>query len=239
MSDWLTWQIVDSAFPTGTFAHSWGLEAAWQQGDVDDLPALRAFLDATIRQTARGVIPLVNAAYQAPEALPRLDALADAFLLNAVANAASRVQGRTLLATIGRIWPGAAIADLQVRCADSHDTRGRTAGLGGAAGHGGNAVHFHVAPISGAAFRAVGLPLETVQRAVLFAAARGVTSAAVRLGIAGSYEAQRLLFECGPLLDDVASQCRAWDEGDLAQTEPIIDLLQSAHARLYSRLFQS
>jgi urease accessory protein len=245
MSDWLTWQIVDSAFPTGTFAHSWGLEAAWQQGDVDDLPALRAFLDATIRQTARGVIPLVNAAYHAPERLAQLDALADAFLLNAVANAASRVQGRTLLATVGRIWPGAAIVDLQARCAGGTGGSGVSASpvraADGMSGRGGEAasLHVHVAPVTGAAFRAVGLPLDTVQRAVLFAAARGVTSAAVRLGIAGSYEAQRLLFECGPLLDEVASRCRAWDDEDLAQTEPIIDLLQSAHARLYSRLFQS
>jgi urease accessory protein len=100
-------------------------------------------------------------------------------------------------------------------------------------------VHFHVAPITGVAFRGIGVPLETVQRAVLFAAARGVTSAAVRLGIAGSYEAQRLLFDCGPLLERVATRCRDFDENDLAQTEPIIDLLQSAHARLYSRLFQS
>jgi urease accessory protein len=239
MSDWLTWQIVDSAFPTGTFAHSWGLEAAWQQGDVDDLPALRAFLEATIRQTARGVIPLVNAAYHAPERLLHLDALADAFLINAVANSASRVQGRTLLATVGRIWPNDRIAALQARCAAGHDTGRQAGGGAAAAGHEGNALHYHVAPITGAALRIVGLPLDTVQRAVLFAAARGVTSAAVRLGIAGSYEAQRLLFECGPLLDDVASRCRVWDEEDLAQTEPIIDLLQSAHARLYSRLFQS
>jgi urease accessory protein len=250
MSDWLTWQIVDSAFPTGTFAHSWGLEAAWQQGDVDDLPALRAFLDATIRQTARGAIPLVNATYRAPERLALLDALADAFLINAVANSASRVQGRTLLATIARIWPSAAIADLQGRCAGDRSTDARDAGQsdrthghengsGGRSVDGGGRVLFHVAPITGAAFRAIGVPLETVQRAVLFAAARGVTSAAVRLGIAGSYEAQRLLFDCGPLLDRVASRCRDFDEEDLAQTEPILDLLQSAHGRLYSRLFQS
>ena len=37
MSDWLTWQVVDSAFPTGAFAHSFGLESAWQQGEVEDL----------------------------------------------------------------------------------------------------------------------------------------------------------------------------------------------------------
>jgi urease accessory protein len=218
MQEWLTWQIVDSAFPTGTFAHSWGLEGAWQQGEVADLSSLRAFLDATIHQTAHGTIPLVNAAHRAPARLAGLDAIADAFLLNAVANAASRVQGRTLLATIGRIWPGEMVMKLQQRS------------LGTCT---------HVAQLTGAALGALGLPLETVQRAALYAAARGVVSAAVRLGIAGSYEAQRLLFECGPTLEAMAVRCRDWTEQDLAQTEPLIDLLQAGHARLYSRLFQS
>ncbi len=45
-SEWLTWQIVDSAFPTGAFAHSCGLESAWQQGEVEDLGALDRFLRA-------------------------------------------------------------------------------------------------------------------------------------------------------------------------------------------------
>jgi urease accessory protein len=218
VNEWLTWQVVDSAFPTGTFAHSWGLEAAWQQGEVADIAALRAFLDASIRQTAHASIPLVNAAYRAPERLASLDALADAFLINAVANNASRVQGRTLLATVNRIWPSAAISDVHVRSA------GTCA---------------HVAPLTGAVFHAIGLPLPTAQRVVLYAAARGVISAAVRLGIAGSYEAQRLLFECGLLLDRAAARCTDMSDADLAQTEPLIDLLQSAHARLYSRLFQS
>ena len=52
MSDWLAWQVVDSAFPTGAFAHSWGLEAAWQQGEVEDVAALRRFLDASISRPA-------------------------------------------------------------------------------------------------------------------------------------------------------------------------------------------
>jgi urease accessory protein len=218
MSDWLTWQIVDSAFPTGVFAHSWGLEAAWQQGEVDDLPSLRSFLEASVQQAGYTSLPLVNAAHRFPEQLEALDALADAFLLNTVANRASRIQGRTLLASTARIWPSAALAALQQR-ADTTCS--------------------HLAPMSGATFRALDVSLATVQKVVLYGTARGVLSAAVRLGIAGSFAAQRLQHECAPWLDRIAEQCRTLSVDDLAQTAPVLDLLQSAHDRLYSRLFQS
>src|SRR5437762_9198033 len=115
MSDWLTWQIVDSALPTGVFAHSWGLEAAWQQGEVADLDTLRMFLEASIQQAGYASLPLVNDAYRSPDQLEALDALAEAFLLNAVANRASRIQGRTLLGTAGRIWPSAELTALKGR----------------------------------------------------------------------------------------------------------------------------
>lgn len=217
-SPWLAWQVVDSAFPTGAFAHSWGLEAAWQQGAVADAAALRRFVDTTIRQSACGVLPLVNAAYQRPETLAALDALADAFLTSTIANRASRVQGRTLIATAVRIWPRPGLQALH---------EGSAAGAS------------HVAPLTGATFRLVGLPLPVVQEVVLFAAARGVLSAAVRLGIAGSYEAQRLQYECAASLDAGLAWARHADVDDLTQTAPLIDLLQAGHDRLYSRLFQS
>ena len=218
MSDWLTWQIVDSAFPTGVFAHSWGLEAAWQQGEVNDLDALRIFLEASIQQAGHASLPLVNDAHRSPDQLEALDALADAFLLNAVANRASRIQGRTLLGTAGRIWPSATLAALQTRA---------------------DATCAHVAPVAGTTFRAIGLPLPTVQRVVLYGAARGVLSAAVRLGIAGSFEAQRMQYECSPWLERIADRCGSLSIDGLAQTAPVLDLLQAGHDRLYSRLFQS
>ncbi len=218
MTDWLTWQIVDSAFPTGVFAHSWGLEAAWQQGEVADLGELRAFLDASIQQAGFGTLPLLNASYDRPGDLAPLDELADAFLVNAVANRASRVQGRTLVATSARVWPSEATAALK-RQADAGCP--------------------HVAPFSGCVFRAIGLPRATAQRVVLYGAARGVLTAAVRLGITGSYEAQRMQHACTPWLEAVADRSSALTPDDLAQTAPIVDLLQSAHDRLYSRLFQS
>jgi len=218
MSDWLTWQVVDSAFPTGVFAHSWGLESAWQHGEIDGAAALRRFLDASVHQAGHAVLPLVNAAYDDPGQLEALDELADAFLINAVANRASRIQGRTLVATAERVWPSPALESLHARvettCA-------------------------HAAPVAGAVFRTIGLARGSAQRVILFGTARGVLSAAVRLGIVGSYEAQRLQHDCAPWLEHVASECAHAAAADLAQTAPLIDLVQAGHDRLYSRLFQS
>src|SRR5437764_980339 len=41
--DFTIWQLIDSAFPTGGFAHSSGLEAAWQHGEVRGRTELVSF----------------------------------------------------------------------------------------------------------------------------------------------------------------------------------------------------
>lgn len=218
MQDALVWQLVDSAFPTGAFAHSLGLESAWQHGEVASRDDLRRFVEATILQAARGALPLVNAAHREPSRLAEWDALNDAFLTNAVANRASRQQGRTLLASAARIWPSPALDTVQAQlphlCA-------------------------HAAPMTGVVCSTLGVSLETTQRVVLFVAARGVLSAAVRLGVTGSYDAQRLQSECAGWSATVLARYRDAGPADLAQTAPFIDILQGAHDRLYSRLFQS
>lgn len=218
ITDWLAWQVVDSAFPTGVFAHSWGLEAAWQQGEVANVDALRRFLEASLQQTAYGALPLLVAAHRQPDRWRALDELADAFLTNAVANRASRVQGRTLVSTAARVWPSDAMA------AVAASTENGCA---------------HVAPISGVVFQLIGVPLETARTATLFGTARGVLSAAVRLGIIGSYHAQRMQHEAGRDLPRLLERSRALDADDVCQTAPVLDLLHAGHDRLYSRLFQS
>jgi urease accessory protein len=214
----LVWQLVDSAFPTGAFAHSLGLESAWHHGEVATRDDLRRFTEATILQAATGALPLVNAAHREPGRLAEWDARNDAFLANAVANRASRVQGRTLAASAARIWPSPALQAIQARC---------------------HQLFAHVAPITGVVFAALGIPLETTQRLVLYGAARGALSAAVRLGIAGSYDAQRLQSECADWSAQVLLRYRDSGPDDLAQSAPVLDVLQGAHDRLYSRLFQS
>ena len=63
--------------------------------------------------------------------------------------------------------------------------------------------------------------------------------AAVRLGLVGSYEAQRLQAACGERMDETLDRCGSLDVDALAQTAPVLDLLHAGHDRLYSRLFQS
>lgn len=214
----LVWQLADSAFPAGSFAHSGGLEAAWQSGEVPDVAALERLARGVVEQTASAVVPLLNAAHRAPERFEALDQLADVFLVNPVANRASRVQGRALAATIARVWASEAVCAMAARVEN---------GFG------------HHGPVMGAMFAMLQLPLDVAQQICFYNAGRGVLAAAVRLGITGSYEAQRLQHGLVPAIAAAAARARDFSDGDLAQTAPLLDVLQAAHDRLYSRLFQS
>ena len=241
MQDALVWQLVDSAFPTGAFAHSLGLESAWQHGEVRSRDDLRRFVEATILQAATGALPLVNAAHRQPSRLAEWDAMNDAFLSNAVANRASRQQGRTLLASAARIFASSTLDALHARVVSTPNSPSPTPKERPTPNDQAptSRLAAHVAPLTGAVFAALGVPLETTQRAVLFVAARGVLSAAVRLGVTGSYDAQRLQSESAAWSAIVLARYRDVGPADLAQTAPFIDVLQGAHDRLYSRLFQS
>ncbi len=210
-SAWLVWQLVDSAFPAGGFAHSYGLEAAYQQGEVD-AASLPAFARDAIAQAGRGGLPFVLAAFDDPQSLAVIDERCDAFLRNPVANRASRVQGRAWLGAVRRAFPGADVRD---------------------------APHRHFAPAFGASVGRLGIARLDAARMFLFGVARGTLSAAVRLGVTGTNDAQRVLAELGDDLDRTLRRCRDLPIDDAAQTSPLIDLWQASHDRLYSRLFQS
>lgn len=232
-NSWLMWQLVDSAFPSGSFAHSAGLEAAWQQGGVRDRGTLHAWVEASLEQLVRGVFPFFNATWRDPLRLRAIDRICDAFLNNHVANRASRLQGRALWSSVSRVFlpdPHSGGAGCLPRLAE---LMGRL-DPGAEAGPCG-----HLAPVLGCLVHAFGIGLEPGARLLVFLHLRGVISAAVRLNLIGPMEGQRMQHRLIPVAEDV--RCRGIRMGleDLAQTAPLIDLWQSNHDRIYSRLFQS
>ena len=220
MQSWLVLQLADSAFPTGGFAHSSGLEAAHQLGEVRGPAGARAFFEEALWQAGNGSLPFVRAAHEDPSRLAEIDALAHAFLTSHVANRASRTQGRAFAATSAKAFAVDGVRAVHELVSE----RG---------------VHAHYAPVFGAILRALDVPLSDALRLHLHKTLRGVASAAVRLAIVGPLEAERTMAALAPLEEEVLSHCGALALSEATQSAPLIDLLGALHDRLYMRLFQS
>jgi urease accessory protein len=225
---WLFLQLADSAFPTGGFAHSAGLEAAVQTGEVVGAAGLARFVAASLWQVGLGALPFVTAGHavadsaEAVEAVEALDAASDAFLVSAVQNRASRTQGRALVSTCARIFT-AEPSPLQSLDDLVKDRR----------------IVAHLAPLFGATAAKLGASRAETQELTLHLALRSVLSAAVRLGVVGPHEGQRLHHAHAGQLDRVLAACSELGPDEVAQPAPHFELIGSLHDRLYSRLFQS
>ena len=211
---WLIWQLIDSAFPSGSFTHSGGLEAAWQQGVVSDGESLEGFLRISLRQLEHGTMTFVRRSWDAPHRFDEIDEDSDLFLNNHVTNRASRAQGRALLSSAARTFAVPSIQGLMQRVRE-------------------NQLPSHLPVVFGAMTKALEIDRETALTMFSFQSLRAQISVAVRLGIVGPFEGQqiqsRFSTDHRPLTTDHSH----------IQISPVLDLLQGGHDRLYSRLFQS
>ena len=217
MDTFLLLQLADSAFPTGGFAHAGGLEAAIQLGAVTGAEGLARFAAEAIWNAAGFGLPFLSAAHAAPEALPEIDHRCDAYTPAHVANRASRAQGEAFLRAAAAAFGGGA-GELEALARRER-------------------LPCHLAPVQGAVAARLGVALHDARRLYLFLQLRGIVSAAVRLGLVGSLEAQGVQARLASDAEAAAGEDAA-PEG-AAQTTPLLDIYQGHQDRLYSRLFRS
>lgn len=217
---WLLWQLLDSGFPSGGFAHSLGLEAASQWGAVRGREELGEFVRASLVQVGRSQLPFVLAVLSGDEGFGDLDRRCDALLTSHVANRASRAQGQALVLSAQRIFRKDELDALRERI--------RKERLPG-----------HIAPVFGAVAAAMRISQALAGCGFMFVTLRGLVSAAVRLGIVGPLDGQAIGHQLSPFARDWAGKCAAAGVDEAAQTAPVAELLGMTQDRLYSRLFQS
>ena len=215
----LIWQIADSGFPIGGFAHSNGLESAMKWGAVSDEVALERFVRDALTQVAHGSLPFVRDAHRGEE-FCELDRICDSFLNNHVAKRASRRQGQAFLNTVDTVFGRHGISLLLETIRSER-------------------LPCHFAPVFGRCTALLDLDERESLQLFLFMTLRSLISSAIRLGIVGPMFGQALQSELGGFLTELVDRFANCKLTAVCQTSPLIDLLQSTHDRVYSRLFQS
>lgn len=219
-------QLTDSAFPTGGYAFSHGLEGLFGLGLAWDAEAVVAFARTHVEETLAGIeLPVVWHAWHAASAgdltrLVALDALLDALKPVPVHRVASTRVGLRFLESAAPLVAAEIVASYRDLVAD-----------GTASGQ--HAVAFGI--VSAGA----GIPAPEATVAFGATSLRGYVAAAVRLGAIGQTAAQAIIRDLHPALIDAIDGASRIELNELGGYSPLIDLAGLRHAAIANRLFTS
>ena len=225
-------QLADSAFPSGRYTLSYGLEAVAESGRVrgrDASETLTTLLGDSLRSAvgpSDGVALACAHRAVGPggtvdwEVVSRADRRLTAVKLVRETREASIRTGRALLSTAGAATAHPAILTLAQRVHDARSPGNHAVALG-------------------LVSAVLGVPRLTAVAGELFSYSSGWASAAVRLGLIDHRGAQRLLHRVRPVTAAVAQI--AVDRGveDIAGCAPFLDVMSMRHEQTDVRLFST
>lgn len=208
--------LADSALPAGGYAFSNGLEGAHQLGLLAASGALEEFVYSALMAAAYGEIPFIHSCYAdsdeslLAEMLPFYDALIAAPAMRR----ASLILGKNWLRLLTGLYPEVQFAPLR-------------------------RAHAHYTVVFGLGLQAAGFAQAEAQQLYMFQVLRDQISAAVRLGVLGPMEATRRQLGLYVHCEDLLAQVAGLSYAQATRCAPQLDIAQSVHDDLYSRLFQS
>lgn len=223
-------QLSDSAFPSGRYTLSYGVETLVQSGHLT-VPSTRAALTALLSDHLRlGVAPsdgtALACAHRATgdgldlDLITRADERLTAVKLSREARDTSTRTGRALLRATSTAFGGTATLDYS-----RHVQAGRAPG--------------NHAVVLGVLSACLGVPRLDALAGELYAFSASWLAAAVRLGLTDHHTAQVALHELRPITTEAA--LRAVDRGvaDISSCTPLLDVMAMRHEESELRMFAS
>jgi urease accessory protein len=218
-------QWMDSAFPTGAFAHSGGLETYTQAEIVQTPDDLLQLISAKLQMAAHTdfiIIHRAMAAYAANDtaALNHLDDLCSASKIATETRHASEKIGRRMLENVLNARPDEQLAAYRTRIA-------------GQEGRG------HHAVVHGLVCASMGLDARAALLAFAYALVANQTSAALKLISIGQTQAQAVLAASHGAMQSTVESALARTLDDFGSFSPGLDIRAMQHEHLFRRLFIS
>jgi urease accessory protein len=219
-------QFADGLFPTGGFAHSFGLETYVQDGRVNDRKSLADFIVAHLEgsagpaDAAAASVAVRLSVTADAESWIELDARLDAMKSVPEFRTASRQMGRQALRVAVGLGDDPFLARL-ARAVDGEQAAG------------------HHATVFGAAVGRGGAEPEDAAAAYLYATAALLVGAGLRLIALGQLDGQRVLAAMRARIERLAAAAAAATADDLWSFNPALEIAGIQHATLEHRLFRS
>lgn len=215
-------QISDSAFPTGSFSHSMALEAFYEAGELRDAEDLKRVAGLHLSTLATSDCVALRASYGAElEELLRVDRLLSATKLARELRQASASTGKRFLLGVAALGVEGGTPGAFLEAVRDGGTPGNLA-----VGYG------VVAP-------ALGLGLDEVLHAYLYAGAASLVAAGQKLVPLGGSVAQRVLFGLGDGIGQAVEASAPMEVEDMHAFAPVIDARSMLHERQRTRLYIS
>lgn len=225
------WHLTDSALPTGSFAHSAGLETYVQANHVHDAATFSQWLQGYLRQASyndalavKFAVGLAGASTSDGDKLKLLAEL-DALLHAAQTPKQVRVSMNSMGKRMARVAKIVAPEDFLVQEYEKAIS--------------GREMHGNPGIATGLVLAAVGVSERLAVDAYLMQLATSMTQNAISAIPLGQDAGQRVLVDAYPTIELAGEMTMAHSMADLGVVAPRLEVAQMQHEKLHSRMFMS